>query len=114
MATSSQLPSAQIVQLTSQVALLPPLSRIGRGPGLILIRPSCFSECQQHNSSLDPEPIQKWAEESFTVAHVTLDAQSSIASASIRELVQKAKDGLAARSEYESQGQLAMIGWHGT
>ena len=45
------------------------------------------------------------------MAQITLDTQFSITSASMREFVQKAKDGLAARSEYESQSQLAVIGW---
>lgn len=49
-----------------------PLSKCGRGPGLILIQPLCYSTCQEQNKTLDPEPLKKWAEESFTVALITI------------------------------------------
>ncbi|KAJ5156846.1 hypothetical protein N7492_009649 [Penicillium capsulatum] len=109
MATTSALPSAPSVSLTSEIVLQPPLSRRGRGPGLILIRPCSYSACQQLNESLDPEPLQKWAEESYAVAQITLGAESGHASTSTRELIQKTKDALTALPEIENKGQFALI-----
>ncbi|KAJ5344449.1 hypothetical protein N7452_002453 [Penicillium brevicompactum] len=59
--------------LSDSLTIQPPLSRCARGPGLILVRPFCYVICQQNNKTLDPEPLKKWAEESFTVAQITLD-----------------------------------------
>lgn len=111
MTTISKMTSAKSVKIAFNIDFQPPLSRSGCGPGLILIRPSTYLECQQYNTSLDPEPLQKWAEESFAVAQITLDAQSIQANASVRESIQRAKDGLTAMPEAEDSGQFAVIGW---
>lgn len=104
------LPSARPVELRPNVTLQPPLSRCGQGPALILIRPSCYSDCQKHNASLDPEPLQKWAEESFAVAQVTLDSTAGADLAEIRDMFQRAKDGLIALPECTDKDGYGMIG----
>ncbi|CAG8412075.1 unnamed protein product [Penicillium salamii] len=92
MSESSFLDPSQI--LTIQ----PPLSRCGQGPALIIVRPSCYATCQQHNNSLDPEPLKKWAEESFTVAQLTLDQSialhtQDLLNQAVHELVKQGCDG---------------------
>ncbi|CAG8013783.1 unnamed protein product [Penicillium salamii] len=92
MSGSSFLAPSQI--LTIQ----PPLSRCGQGPALIIVRPSCYATCQQHNDSLDPEPLKKWAEESFTVAQLTLDQSvalrtQDLLNQAVHELVKQGCDG---------------------
>lgn len=111
MAPTSEMPSLELAQSVSNIAFQSPLSRSGSGPGLILIRPSSYSACQQYNTSLDPEPLYKWAEESFVVAQITLDVQSTHNKASVRALIQKAKDGLADLPGAEGNGHFALIGW---
>ncbi|CAG7928448.1 unnamed protein product [Penicillium olsonii] len=78
-----------------------PLSRCGQGPALIIIRPRCYASCQQHNNSLDPEPLKKWAEESFTVAQLTLD-QSNILHT--QNLLNQAVNRLAQQGDGEKVG----------
>lgn len=108
--TSSPFASVPAVELSSQVTIQPPLSRCGHGPGLILIRPLCYATCQQRNKTLDPEPLKKWAEESFTVAQITMDGQSGIERASVEDLIHDAEDGLSERPECDSKGKIGLIG----
>ncbi|CAP97346.1 Pc22g00580 [Penicillium rubens Wisconsin 54-1255] len=100
--TESSLSSIQ-VDLSPNVTIQPPLSRCGHGPGLILIRPLCYATCQQQNKTLDPEPLKKWAEESFIVAQITLDEKSAIDISSLRELLQEAERGLTERLECDTE-----------
>ncbi|CAG8161519.1 unnamed protein product [Penicillium nalgiovense] len=106
--TESSLSSAQ-VDLSLHVTIQPPLSRCGHGPGLILIRPLCYATCQQQNKTLDPEPLKKWAEESFTVAQITVDEKSAIDISSLRELLQEAERGLTERLECDTKGKVGLI-----
>lgn len=109
--TESQgLPSAKPVELQPDVILQPPLSRCGQGPALILIRPSCYSDCQEQNKSLDPEPLQKWAEESFAVAQVTINPPDSGDPVAMRNMIWAAKNGLAALPECTNKEEYGIIG----
>lgn len=54
------LPSAQPITLSVNATLQPPLSRRGHGPGLILLTESSSDSFK--NETLDPLPLQKWAE----------------------------------------------------
>jgi len=74
------LSNVKPVRLTSSLQILEPLSRRGHGPGILLIRTP--AECDQANTeeTLDPSPLQKWAEEGFVVAqlevtdrHITIE-----------------------------------------
>lgn len=114
MDVTAGLPSAKPVQLgnTGKIVLQPPLSRCGQGPGLILLRPASYAGYQQQNTSLDPEPLQKWAEESFAVAQITLDVDLSGDKSALPHLIQEAQDGLTALSEC-TQEQFGLIGKSG-
>ena len=102
--SNSNLPPAP-VDLSPYVTLQPPLSRCGHGPGLILIRPLCFATCQQQNKTLDPEPLKKWAEESFTVAQITFDSTK----VSLQEIINEAEHGLIERG-CDSMERIGLIG----
>ncbi|KAK7061348.1 hypothetical protein R3P38DRAFT_2828995 [Favolaschia claudopus] len=66
------LPSAPLTSLAEGVQLQPPLSRRGTGPGLIAFLPSTsnLSLKSGEDKPLDPEPVQKWAEEGFAVVGI--------------------------------------------
>jgi carboxymethylenebutenolidase len=108
---AAELPSAKPVQLgdTGKIVVQPPLSRCGQGPGLLLLRPAIYAGYQQQSTSLDPEPLQKWAEESFAVAQITLDTELSGDKAAIQNLMQEAQDGLTALPGC-TQGQFGLLG----
>lgn len=65
------LPSAPVIQAAPSVAIQPPLSRAGKGPGLIILIDQ-ESAAKASTNSIDPAPLQKWAEESFVVAQMDL------------------------------------------
>lgn len=67
MSDNSGNPSFQFMNLSPEITLQPPLSCGGFGPGLILVRPSHYSQWEHHNTTLDREPIQKRAEEGYVV-----------------------------------------------
>jgi carboxymethylenebutenolidase len=65
------LPSAPIIQVAPSVTIQPPLSRVGKGPGLIILVEH-ESATKASTESIDPPPLQKWAEESFVVGQIDL------------------------------------------
>lgn len=50
-----------------------PLSRCGTGPGLIIIVADDV-DLRPHSKTLDPPPLEKWAEESYAVCQIRLNA----------------------------------------
>jgi carboxymethylenebutenolidase len=90
------------------IALQRPLSRCERGPGLILIRPLCYADCQKHNDSLDPEPLLKWAEESFATVQVTFGADASNA-ATVQDRIRDAKGELTTLEECTAKNRYGLI-----
>ena len=73
MATSSL--EFKPVQISENVTLQTPLSRLGKGPGLILLVSKDYISRSSTDitKTLDPEPQQKWAEEGFAVVEVKVD-----------------------------------------
>ncbi|QSZ37047.1 hypothetical protein DSL72_009139 [Monilinia vaccinii-corymbosi] len=59
------------LRLGDPIVIQKPLSRRGRGPGLLILTPESYS-AQAGRKTLDPEPSQKWAEEGFVVVNVTI------------------------------------------
>ena len=71
------LPSARPFDVSSNVVIQPPLTRRGHGPGLLLLIPTGI-DLEGSDKTLDPPPLQKWAEEGYAVAQIILEeAQSS-------------------------------------
>ena len=56
-------------QISPHLTLQPPLSRRGKGPGLILVLDH-YALIEPSEKHLDPPPLQKWAEEGFAVVQV--------------------------------------------
>ncbi|GKZ75909.1 hypothetical protein AnigIFM56816_003367 [Aspergillus niger] len=106
---STSLPSAPRVNLGDNIVLQPPLSRCGQGPGLVLIRPANVAECQSKNTSLDPEPLQKWAEESYAVAQITFDLDSSANASLLSVRVDSAMAGLIALPECNNKQKFGIL-----
>jgi carboxymethylenebutenolidase len=60
-------PEAQII--SPHITLQAPLSRHGKGPGLVLILDH-YALNEKSEKHLDPPPLQKWAEEGFAVVQL--------------------------------------------
>ncbi|RSH95527.1 hypothetical protein EHS25_000619 [Saitozyma podzolica] len=66
------LPSAPLQTLAPGITFQPPLSRRGHGPGLIAFLPPSRGTIEKSTlKHLDPEPVQKWAEEGYGVVGVS-------------------------------------------
>ncbi|KAF9451993.1 hypothetical protein P691DRAFT_772602 [Macrolepiota fuliginosa MF-IS2] len=101
------LPSAPLRILAPNIVLQPPLTRRGSGPGVVLFLPDA-SKLQPRigPKPLDPEPIQKWAEEGFAVVAVTLiDFQRS----SLNSTLKQAFDALLALDGLDVRDKFAVI-----
>lgn len=82
------LPSAPLIDVSPGIMIQPPLSRCAGGPALIiLVDAQSWSPPEQTTreswptsehepTCLDPAPIKKWAEESFCVALMDVNAKS--------------------------------------
>lgn len=101
------LPSAPRTTLSDNAVLQLPLTRRGTGPGMILFLPAPvdLNPRTHNNQCLDPEPIQKWAEEGFAVVAVTL-AQSGW---SLEEALIKGIDALLAAKELDTKHKFAVM-----
>ncbi|KAF1946352.1 hypothetical protein EJ02DRAFT_450786 [Clathrospora elynae] len=64
---SSSAPQPQ--QMSPHLIIQPPLSRRGKGPGLVLVLDH-YALIEKSEKHLDPPPLQKWAEEGFAVVQL--------------------------------------------
>lgn len=65
------------IVLAANVKLQRPLSRCGTGPALVVILPDPGVSVPAPKKSLDPVPLQKWAEEGFAVVELTISKVAS-------------------------------------
>ncbi|ORY56970.1 carboxymethylenebutenolidase, partial [Pseudomassariella vexata] len=101
------LPSAKPERLTPTLTIHAPLSRHGNGPGIVIVtlRNSARETC--HNETLDPEPLQKWAEEGFTVARLELAEGTS--NLRIRDELGEATEALTMHEKCTNQSAYGLI-----
>ena len=67
------LPTAELKELAPGVTLLPPLSRRGYGPGLIIVLPNGTPNYKAGGTLCEdgvPPPLLKWSEEGFAVVQI--------------------------------------------
>jgi carboxymethylenebutenolidase len=60
-------PEPQVI--SPHITLQAPLSRRGKGPGLVLVLDH-YALIEKSEKHLDPPPLQKWAEEGFAVVQL--------------------------------------------
>ena len=99
------LPSARSYQCTDTILIQPPLSRRGDGPALVILIPDDISLASSPKT-IDPPPLQKWAEEGYAVAQVTIGGH---ASEKIAESLRKAIAGLKELKTCSSTEKIGLI-----
>ena len=87
--------------------LQPPLSRRGRGPGIIIFLPPVAPSGTARARTLDPEPVHKWAEEGFAVVGIPAGASSPD---TVGQTVQTAVEALKEASECTTKDKFAVFG----
>lgn len=68
------LPSAKIQLLSPGVSLQPPLTRLGSGPGLIILTSDEIYDEHVEQRDDAPTAVLKWAEEGYTVVQISTTA----------------------------------------
>ncbi|KAL2827284.1 hypothetical protein BJY01DRAFT_255739 [Aspergillus pseudoustus] len=99
------LPDAKPVKLTANLTIHAPLSRQGHGPGVVIIRSAVDPTAKNEKETLDPEPMQKWAEESFVVAQIQVAEDH----ATIKEDLLQALGALTAHEACSQKSEYGII-----
>ncbi|KAL2404670.1 hypothetical protein ABEF93_006796 [Exophiala dermatitidis] len=104
------LPTAELVKIDSHISLLPPLSRRGYGPGLIIVLPEDAPTYTDGGTVCEdgiPPPLLKWAEEGFAVLEIREAALRD--TDSMQNVVDKAVAALEQCKQCRSDGGIGMI-----
>lgn len=96
------LPTADLQEIAPGISVLPPLSRRGHGPGIVILTAQSDEPLAIHEGV--PSHLIKWAEEGYTVANITTQV-SGDASDSLK----KALDALNAESKCEPKGVVGIV-----
>ena len=99
------IPKPQPKTIQVGITLLPPLSRRGHGPGLILLVPD--SNAQLTITDGVPSAIIKWAEEGYTV--VTLQA-SALKDESPESILRQSVAALTSCKECDTKDKIGLVG----
>ncbi|KAI9693365.1 MAG: hypothetical protein M1822_005361 [Bathelium mastoideum] len=102
--SGAQLPSTAPSKVSEHIFLQRPLSRRANGPGLIILIPRQV-DTNGHNKTLDPPPLQKWAEEGYAVALVA--SEDSV----IKDNILLACDSLMRLQECSPKGDFGVISY---
>ena len=97
------LPQPKPQELGTGLRLLPPLSRLGRGPGLLVLVRDPTTSLKISNGV--PGPVIKWAEEGFAVVEVQAKAM-----AEDDNVFQRAIEGLKQCPECDYNGTVGLVG----
>lgn len=105
------LPSAPAVELSATLTLQPPLSRRGHGPGIVIVVSDEADIKNNTNPSktLDPVPIQKWAEEGYAVAQLKKPGGDA-SSWKLGEELKSAIDVLKSHDTCTEKSKFAVVG----
>lgn len=102
------LPSAPLQILSDDEVLQPPLTRRGIGPGIILFLPplDVLNPRTTGEKPLDPEPVQKWAEEGYAVFGLI----PKLKGWSPEESLKKGAAALLALKELDTRDKFGVVG----
>ncbi|PIG83678.1 LEA domain protein [Aspergillus arachidicola] len=122
---SSLKPGGKIIGITTNLHLLDDPAAFPKGrrfgqelevlgaieDGGLEVRATLFTyaECQAKNTSLDPEPVQKWAEESYAVVQITLEHETSADDGGVLALVERGIGAFESSHECEKKDMFAML-----
>ncbi|KAH6647178.1 hypothetical protein BKA67DRAFT_581887 [Truncatella angustata] len=102
------LPSAPIITLATNASLQPPLSRRGRGPGIVLVDAGLpYSAVAK---SVDPAPQKKWAEEGYAVVRLTFP-QNGVSDGTwdIEQALERAVKSLVDLETCDTKNKFALV-----
>lgn len=98
------LPIAQLHQVRPGVSLLPPLTRRGHGPGIIILVPDTNDQLMIADGV--PSHLVKWAEEGYTAVAIQ---QKAIADGG-RDALRSAVESLSKCDKCQPKDKMGLIG----
>nr|CEG05132.1 unnamed protein product [Fusarium clavum] len=99
------LPALQLKEIRPGVSLLPPLSRRGHGPGLVVLTPTSENLLEIQDGV--PSVLIKWAEEGYTV--VQIDG-STLATVDNGNFMSEALDAMRQCKQYD-EGKIGIVAY---
>lgn len=106
----SPIASFSPTTLAANVRLQRPLSRRGNGPGLMIFLAGPYSSPKVPAKCLDPEPLQKWAEEGFAVVEVMIGTVESIPNQRLQVACDRGIAALKALPECTPDERIGVVG----
>ncbi|KXJ94041.1 carboxymethylenebutenolidase [Microdochium bolleyi] len=112
MVSHDTFPTAKPQQLSPTLTIHAPLTHRGHGPGIVVVIDEATShsftngEANTHQT-LDPEPLQKWAEEGYVVAELHLTATDD--APRLRDELRAATEALTKHDKCSSKSRYAAI-----
>ncbi|OAG39897.1 hypothetical protein AYO21_05963 [Fonsecaea monophora] len=106
------LPTADLVKVTDHISLLPPLSRKGHGPGLILVLPANAPRYTNGGVVCEngiPPPLLKWAEEGFAVVEIRGEEFTQGSTTTATEILAKAVAALEECEKCDVKDGIGMV-----
>lgn len=101
------LPSAKLQFLKPGFSLQPPLTRLGSGPGLILLTTPDIYDEQLKQRDDAPTAVLKWAEEGYTVAQLSA---SAINTSNVESLLSEAITAFDKCEACQPKDKIGLIG----
>ena len=99
------LPTPDLKTLRPGVSLLPPLSRRGIGPGLIILTRDS-ENLLDTRQGVPSSPI-KWAEEGYTVVQID---EATLSDESAQRVLEEAAEALKGCDKHEAGGKIGLTG----
>ncbi|KAH7037414.1 uncharacterized protein B0I36DRAFT_371929 [Microdochium trichocladiopsis] len=116
MVSHDTFPTAKPERLSPTLTIHAPLTHRGHGPGIVIVTDSATSQTAtngdaQPHETLDPQPLQKWAEEGYVVAELRLSASGSSDDDAIRlrDDLRVATEALTMHDKCTSKSRYAVI-----
>jgi carboxymethylenebutenolidase len=103
------LPTAELKEFAPGVSLLPPLTRRGYGPGLIIMLPNGTPSYKEGGTLCEdgvPPPLLKWSEEGYAVVQILGNAFEQ--AGTTKELLNLAISGLKNCPECHEEDGIGM------
>ncbi|KAK4547327.1 hypothetical protein LTR36_000983 [Oleoguttula mirabilis] len=104
--TPVALPSARAFAVSDTITIQPPLTRRGHGPALIILVPAHL-DLGSSAKTLDPPPLQKWAEEGYTVVQLKVSDDVS----SLKDDIQRALKACSDLTECDTTDSVGLISY---
>ncbi|CAK7203040.1 hypothetical protein SEUCBS139899_005769 [Sporothrix eucalyptigena] len=101
------LPQPQLREIRNGLFVLPPLSRRGHGPGVIILAPDSPALTRIDDAGV-PSPMMKWAEEGYAVAEIQLRA---LGEEDEETALQDAVRALDAEDTVDTKGKYAILSY---